>query len=282
MDIKYIDLIKLKLFLSILVFISLFSYAYAEFSSDSSMVFIKGGEFKMGCSVGDIDCLDDEGPKGGVSVMVPDFYMDKNEVTVSEYEACMQEGKCKRPKDHARNKYCNLGESSRKNHPINCVDWDEALGFCEWKGKRLPYEAEWEKAARGGVVKRFPWGEEVDCKHAILDDGVTFGSVPNEPDGCGEDRTWEIGSRPSNSFQLFDMHGNAGEWTMNWYTPKAIMDVYAKGDLKGPTKGKQRVVRGGSWDENKKNLRSSYRNVKSPFSGKSIYGSIGFRCAASK
>jgi iron(II)-dependent oxidoreductase len=203
-------------------------------------------------------------------------------VTVSEYEACIDAGNCQPPKDHARNKYCNFGDESRLTHPVNCVDWDEALAYCEWQGKRLPYEAEWGKAARAGTASRYPWGQEVDCTHAILDDGKTMGSVPGEPDGCGEDRTWEIGSRMPNHFKLYDMHGNAGEWMMNWYSPSAIEAYYAKGDLKGPEKGKQRVVRGGSWDENRKNLRSSYRNVKTPVSGKSIYGSIGFRCVASK
>ena len=74
------------------------------------------------------------------------------------------------------------------------------------------------------------------------------------------------------------MHGNVGEWTSVWYAPEAITD-YGNGNLKGPAGGKKRVVRGGSWDENKLNLRSSFRNVKPPVSGKSIYGSIGFRCA---
>jgi len=77
------------------------------------------------------------------------------------------------------------------------------------------------------------------------------------------------------------MHGNAGEWTMNWYAPSAISQHCAKGDLVGPEKGRQRVVRGGSWDENKVNLRNSLRNVKPPISGNSVYGSIGFRCAVS-
>ena len=265
---------------AVVIVISCFQIT-ADTSIDEEMVLVPVGEFKMGCSEGDKECLDDENTEGGIKVMVPGFYIDRNEVTVAEYEACMKEGKCKRPKDHARNKYCNLGEPTRQNHPINCVDWDEALSYCKWKGKRLPYEAEWEKAARAGTTTRYPWGQEVDCKHAILDDGETMGSVPNEPDGCGEDRTWDIGSRDANGFQLYDMHGNAGEWTMNWYTPKAISELYALGDLSGPEKGKQRVVRGGSWDENKKNLRSSYRNVKPPVSGKSIYGSIGFRCAMS-
>lgn len=74
------------------------------------------------------------------------------------------------------------------------------------------------------------------------------------------------------------MHGNVGERTSVWYSADGLAN-YAAGNLDGPAKGKQRVVRGGSWDENKLNLRSSYRNVKPPISGKSIYGSIGFRCA---
>ena len=243
----------------------------------AEQVLVPAGAFTMGCSKNDADCGKDEGR--GVSVHVPAFKIDVHEVTVAEYNACIKAGSCTKPKDFKRNKYCNHGEQSRDNHPINCVDWQEALDYCEWKGQRLPYEAEWEKAARAGSDTRYPWGQSVSCKNAILDDGKTFGSVPNEPDGCGEDRTWAIGSRAPNSLGLYDMHGNAGEWTMNWYAPRAITEYYAKGQLDQPEKGRQRVVRGGSWDENKSNLRSSFRNVKPPVSGRSIYGSIGFRCA---
>ncbi len=243
---------------------------------------IKAGSFMMGCSVSDNSCGDDEGVKGGVRVNVPAFSIDKYEVSVAEYRRCMKSGKCSRPKDFDVNKYCNLGAKGRDDHPINCVDWDQAVAYCSWQDGRLPYEAEWEKAARAGTTSRYPWGQEVSCKQAILDDGKTFGSVPNEPDGCGEDRTWKRGSRAANAFGLFDMHGNAGEWMANWYAPGAIASLYAKGDLKGPEESQRRVVRGGSWDENKANLRSSYRNVKPPVSGDTVYGSIGFRCAYDK
>jgi iron(II)-dependent oxidoreductase len=103
--------------------------------------------------------------------------------------------------------------------------------------------------------------------------------APNEPDGCGEDRTWPVGSRDANAFGLFDMHGNAGEWMGSWYAKNAVEEYYSKGNLAGPDAAKQRIVRGGFWDENRKNLRSSFRDVKPPVSGRSIYGSIGFRCA---
>ena len=242
-------------------------------------VTVPAGPFPMGCSVNDSDCEKDEGPAGGTSVSVPAFRIDKYEVSVDDFRACIKAGMCTRPKDHERNKYCNFDARQRGNHPVNCVDWDQAFNYCRWKKGRLPYEAEWEKAARGGTTSRYPWGEEVTCKQAILDDGVTMGSVKGEPDGCGEDRTWPRGSRDANPLGLFDMHGNAGEWTMNWYEPDALTALYAKDDLTGPLLGKQRVVRGGSWDENRPNLRSSFRNVKPPLSGKAVYGSIGFRCA---
>jgi len=244
----------------------------------ADQITIPAASFQMGCSVGDADCEKDEGAQGGISVNVPTFKIDKNEVTVAEYNHCIEAGKCSRPKDHKRNKYCNLGAPGRDDHPANCVDWQQAADYCAWKGQRLPYEAEWEKAARAGSKSRYPWGQDVSCKQAILDDGVTTGSVKGEPDGCGEDRSWSAGSREPNAFGLFDMHGNAGEWTANWYGKNAY-EAYAAGNLASPEMGKQRVVRGGSWDENKLNLRSSFRNVKPPVSGKTIYGSIGFRCA---
>ena len=261
---------------SLLMFLLLGSSALAM---AVETVTIPAGTFAMGCSLNDKNCEKDEGPPGGIPVSVPAFRIDKYEVSVAEYRVCIKVGICTRPKDHQRNKYCNLDAAGRDNHPINCVDFNQALAYCRWKTGRLPYEAEWEKAARGGTTSRYPWGEEVSCKNAILDDGVTMGSVKGEPDGCGEDRTWPRGSRPANHFGLYDMHGNAGEWTMNWYAPDAIAALYAKGKLAGPLLGKQRVVRGGSWDENRPNLRSSFRNVKPPLSGKAVYGSIGFRCA---
>ena len=102
--------------------------------------------------------------------------------------------------------------------------------------------------------------------------------LASELDGCGEDRTWPVGTCPANGLGLYDMHGNAGEWVHNWYAPDALSALYSKGKLAGPDTGRRRVVRGGSWDENRANLRSSYRNVKPPVSGRSVYGSIGFRC----
>ena len=146
---------------------------------------------------------------------------------------------------------------------------------------RLPTEPEWERAAQAGSTSRYPWGQEVSCEHAILDDGVTRGSAGDELDGCGEDRTWPVGSRAANASGLYDMHGNVGEWLHNWCAPDVLAGFYAGRNLRGPESGMWRLVRGVSWDEDPSKLRSSYRNAKPPVSGRAVYGSIGFRCARS-
>ncbi|MCK5387517.1 MAG: formylglycine-generating enzyme family protein [Gammaproteobacteria bacterium] len=243
---------------------------------------IPKGEFLMGCSLQDPACDKDEGPTGGTPVSVPLFYIDKYEVSVAEYKKCLKSKNCKRPKDFKRNKYCNLDAPQRGNHPINCIDWQDAKQYCSWKGGRLPFEAEWEKAARAGTQSRYPSGHNISCKNAIFDDGKTTGSVKGEHDGCGEDRTWNRAKRKANAFGLYDMHGNAGEWMQNWYVKDAITNLYAKGKLALPADGARKLVRGGSWDENRENLRSSFRNVKLPDSGDAVYGSIGFRCVYDK
>jgi len=240
---------------------------------------VPAATFNMGCSVGDPDCENDEGPQGGVPVAVPAFAIDRHEVTVSEFRACVDSGHCTEPLTRSRNQYCNYGHPDRGGHPVNCLDWSQAVAYCSQAGGRLPREAEWERAARAGSTGRYPWGQQVSCREAILDE-VSPAASDREPDGCFTDATWPVGSRPPNALGLYDMHGNVGEWTATWYAPDAIVAMYATGNLDGPVAGRQRVVRGGSWDENRPNLRSSFRNVKPPHQGGAIYGSIGFRCVA--
>lgn len=248
-------------------------------SAWAGQVTVPAGAFQMGCARGDTACEPDEGRPGGVTVQVPAFAIDTHEVTVAAFRACVQAGRCQPPLTQQRNRYCNYGAPGRDTHPVNCVDWEQAQAYCQWQGGRLPWEAEWEKAARAGSKSRYPWGNQMDCRQAILDDGRTRGAAGDELDGCGEDRTWPVGSRPPNALGLYDMHGNAGEWTGNGYAPDALTMLYARGDLKGPAASPRKVARGGSWDEEKNNLRSSFRNTKPPRQDNAIYGSIGFRCA---
>jgi len=210
-------------------------------------VVVPAGDFQMGCSIGDGSCEKDEGPSGGLKIAVPKFSIDTHEVAVDKYRQCIEAGRCSTSLTNKRNKYCNFDARGRGEHPVNCIDWKQALAYCEWKGGRLPYEAEWEKAARAGSKTRYFWGNEVSCKEAVLDE-VSPVKAAKEPDGCGHDTTWPVASRKANALGLYGMHGNVGEWIMSWYAGKSLAGLYQKGDLKGPEKGVSRVVRGGSYD----------------------------------
>jgi sulfatase modifying factor 1 len=242
----------------------------------ADMIDIPAGTFSMGCSKGDRLCGANEKP--ALKVAVPAFLIDAKEVTVAQYRACVGAGKCRPPKTHKLNQYCNYDAPQRDAHPVNCIDWDAAQAYCTTQGKRLPREAEWEKAARAGGTTPYSWGRTASCREAIANDRKTTGSVKGEMDGCGEDRTWPVASRAANVWGLYDMHGNAGEWVVNGYAEDALSH-YAKGELDYPLQSTERVVRGGSWDEKIDKLRASYRNSKPPVSGEVIYGSVGFRCA---
>jgi len=249
---------------------------FTQSAAAENMVTIAEGAFNMGCSKGDTLCESDEKP--AVKVSVPAFLIDAKEVTVAEYRTCVSTGKCQAPKTHSRNKYCNYDAPKRDSHPVNCIDWADAQTYCTTQGKRLPHEAEWEKAARAGSNTPYAWGRSASCKTAIANDGKTTGSVPGEMDGCGEDRTWSVASRAPNAWGLYDMHGNIGEWVANGYAPDALTH-YARGELDYSLKSEGKVIRGGSWDEKMNNLRASFRNSKPPVSGEVVYGSVGFRCA---
>ncbi len=258
--------------------LSLLGLGLSSLVQAAEMVKIPAGKFFMGCSRDDRHCEPDEGQPGGVSVFVPSFYIDPVEVTAAEYKSCVDAGKCAPPKTHARNKYCNYGAAGREHYPVNCVDWPDAMKYCAVQGKRLPLEAEWEKAARAGSDTPYVWGAAPSCAQAIFNDGKTTGAVTDELDGCGEDRTWRVGTHPANAYGLYDMFGNVSEWVQNWFHSDA-MQFYADGKLKAPVSGQRKVIRGGAWDESQAALRSSSRYAKTPISGTAVWGSNGFRCA---
>jgi formylglycine-generating enzyme len=255
----------------------LWCFLVVGLAQSADMVRIPAGPFLMGCTQS-IECEADEGPPGGMRVFVPSFAIDPYEVTVAEYRACVAKGQCRPPKTHALNQYCNYDAPGRDAYPVNCVDWPDAVNYCTQHGKRLPLEAEWEKAARGGSTSAYIWGGAPDCSQAIMNDGKTVGAVRGEFDGCGEDRTWAVGTRRPNAYGLYDMLGNVSEWVQNWYHPDALR-WYAQGQLQAPKSGTRKVIRGGAWDEVQVALRSASRFAKTPRSGKSVWGSNGFRCA---
>ena len=229
------------------------------------MVSVPAGVFRMGCNSSvDNQCYDDEKPYH--KVYLDAFSIDKYEVTVEQYGACVKAGKCKEPYTDMS---CNWGRPDRVDHPINCVNWYDAKAYCEWNGKRLPTEAEWEKASRGTDGRKYPWGnQEANCEYTVTNDGVN---------GCGKNSTWPVGGKPKDvsPYGAIDMAGNVAEWTADCYD-SSFYTRSPERDPKGPTWGQTRVIRGGAWGLATRRLRASSR-YSNPPGNKNPH--VGFRCA---
>jgi len=228
------------------------------------MVYVPGGTFQMGSESG----YSDESPVHTVSLKA--FWMDEHEVTNAMYKKCVDAGVCEPPSDLSY-------YSSNPNFPVVYVDWNQANAYCAWAGGvltgsttvRLPTEAEWEYAARGGLEgKAYPWGDEAPVCTPGAENGAQYGSC--SPGGLIDVKTFQ-----SNGYGLYDMAGNVWEWVSDWY------GVYPSGALENPTgpeSGSKKVLRGGSWVSSVVGLRVSHRNWLSP--DYTIYY-IGFRCLRS-
>ncbi|MBI4674246.1 MAG: SUMF1/EgtB/PvdO family nonheme iron enzyme [Chloroflexi bacterium] len=227
------------------------------------MVFVPAGIFRMGSSDLDTDASDDEKKQHTVSLNT--FWIDQHEVTNAQYRQCVDANGCQPPSmtsSSTRSTY--YGNPQYDNYPVIYISWYAASRYCEWAGKRLPTEAEWEKAARGTDGRIYPWGNDFDANKLNSDDGgkrdiTTVGSYPSG-------RSWS---------GALDMAGNVWEWVNDWYE-RAYYDNSPRDNPKGPATGQARVLRGGSWISQPVNTRAAFRHVRG--SDESNYSS-GFRCA---
>ncbi len=199
-------------------------------------------------------------------VFLDTYNIDKYEVTVSQYKKCYDAGKCKKPRTGTR---FNWGKSGRENHPINGVSWKDANSYCRYVDRRLPTEAEWEKAAswRNGKKYKYASGKKsVSCKYVVMRIGDY---------GCGKLRTWDIGSKPPEINKTYDMGGNVSEWVSDWYRKYTSRK---QRNPKGLPHGSTRVIRGGSWIDGIMPLRVGFRSGSDPLDQLNF---VGFRCASS-
>ena len=226
----------------------------------ASMVLVPASEFTMGSDKGD----DDESPVH--RVYIDTFYLDKFEVTNGRFAKFVEAIQSEPPWGFS-DKDTPVTHADR---PVRWVSWMDAMGYCLWAGKRLPTEAEWEKAARGTDGRIYPWGNEAPTTaHAVF--GLKEG---------GGETVSPIGNRDKgkSAYGAHDLAGNLYEWVMDWYAEDFYTN-FAKNPAinpRGPIEGTAKVQRGGSYINNPYRLRSSFRTKGDPTEQDP---NVGFRCA---
>ena len=282
-----------------------------EVAVPEGMVLIPAGEFQIGSN--DKEADNNEQPVR--TVYIDAFYMDKTEVTNAEYKAFLianpywqkshvvarfhsgyylQQASYREEYDFQQVKeplppdvdylhdWNGINYPTGKgNHPVTFVNWYAAVAYAEWAGKRLPTEAEWEYAARGGLVgKKYPHGDTITTRDANY----------NGPASWEDKYTTEVGSYPANGYGLYDMAGNVYEWCLDEYDSDFYATFPPSGVARNPVAGPNsvvrlmrrlinmkgyRVLRGGSWESSLQNIRVAKRIYNPPFS---LAGVAGFRC----
>ncbi len=222
---------------------------------NKDMVLIPAGEFIMGSN----DRWDDENPEFISKTSA--YLIDIHEVTNSQYKKFVDETRYPSPV------FWDGDEIPKglEDHPVTYVSWNEASSFCRWSGKRLPAEAEWEKAARGEMGRTFPWGNEFNPSKSNSPESGNKGTRPV--------RSYESGKSP---YGIYDMAGNVWEWTSSWYQP------HPGNNIPNPRYGKtNRVIKGGSWFDCLEygcGLSALSYN-RGAFVPSTRNNTIGFRCA---
>ncbi|MBM3226857.1 MAG: formylglycine-generating enzyme family protein, partial [Candidatus Tectomicrobia bacterium] len=248
------------------------------------MAFVPGGVFQMGFKeTGEAD------EKPAHPADVDGFLMDQYEVTNAQYKQCVAAGKCAAPsyEDGACSSEITPGgfwkgkvgrEYQEDAKPVVCVDWQQAKTYCEFRGKRLPTEAEWEKAATGPERYTWAFGDRFDgTKVNYCDKNCQFVGDRQYDDGYAT--TAPVGSYPANGYGLYDMSGNVWEWVADWYDAQFYGTSASR--EKNPENREEgqglRVVRGGAWDLSAVYLRAAVRVRIAPAAR---YVPMGVRCVA--
>lgn len=221
-------------------------------SAEDGMILhlVPAGRFTMGSNAND-----NEKPPHEVELLA--FWIDETEVTNEMYSACVATGICSQPIDSSF-----LDNPAYKNHPVVFVRWQDARIYCEWAGRRLPTEAEWEKAARGTDTRAFPWGNAIPTNQLANFNGTGTTAVGRYPKGASP-------------YGVLDMTGNVWEWVSSLYKSYPYNFGDGRENLNSTD---DRVLRGSSWYNDITNLRLTYRGRSTP---NDASNRVGFRCALS-
>lgn len=224
-----------------------------------TLLYVPAGEFMMGSIMG----LNDEKPVH--TVHLDSFWIDRTEVTNKIYAMCVGDGKCEPPKrtsSYSHSVY--YGNPEYDDFPVIYVSWKDAVAYCSWAGRRLPTEAEWEKAARGEDAFTYPWGNNAPdntmvAYNGFLGDPTIVGGYPSS----------------SSPYGAMDMAGNVLEWVNDWYDSNYYSNSPSS-NPSGPVSGEYRVLRGGAWNNDAYYIRSTVRDKNEPLYTNNLQG---FRCA---
>jgi formylglycine-generating enzyme required for sulfatase activity len=236
------------------------------------MTLIPAGNFQMGREGGNAD----ESPIH--TVFLDAFYIDQYEVTNRMYLFCEQSGICLPPAETASIPADYYGGTDHLDYPVINVSWEMARTYCQWRGVRLPTEAEWEKAARGGLTGMlYPWGDDTPVCAAGSKNGARFWDCQTSKEKDSNEKTQKVGTYSPNGYQLFDVTGNVWEWVSDWYDPYYYSQASSRfANPQGPPLTEERVVRGGGWKQPANGIYIANRDFAKP----SLQDDeIGFRCA---
>lgn len=227
------------------------------------LVCVPAGEFLIGASDMDVNSQSNEKPQH--KVVLSAYWIDQTEVTNSQYQRCVQAGKCNNPfESSSNNQPAYFGNSQFANYPVIHITWEYAKAYCAWAGRRMPSEAEWEKAARGPSGAIYPWGNLAPNE-----------SLANYYQGKIKD-TSPVGAFPKGAspYGALDMAGNVMEWMADWYSETYYQSSPLSNPI-GPSSGQYRAVRGGALNYGPEFVRVSSRLYYLPIAR---LGYVGFRC----
>lgn len=242
------------------------------------MIYVPGGIFSMGTDEGDRD------EKPAHLVKMDAYFIDETEVTNGQYQLCVEAGGCMAPsRSNPTTHPAYYGDPAFADYPVVFVNWFQADTFCQWRGARLPSEAEWEMAAafdpNQAVKLTFPWGDAFDGTKLNYCDQRCPSSSRDTEYNDGHRDTAPVGSYPDGRSPLgvYDMLGNVMEWVGDWYSSR-FYEGSTDTNPRGPTDGEFKSLRGGSWLSPRAEMRIPARGSFDPLV---IQANLGFRCAMS-